>query len=166
MEALRSMDIHELAAIEQAIFVEKDESIVSALVPGDRVHDAMYTRGDLQRLSKTISAEATKPCLHSFKTEYPVIFAALHAKFGLMPSNSRIAEQVHGGLRDSLKEGVPYAFTDAQRSLLVNIEYHYREARRKLVRERYSRKEDAESGGIKKHNTAYSGVKHDRLKAD
>jgi hypothetical protein len=30
MEVLCSMDIHELAVIEQAIFVEKDESIVSA----------------------------------------------------------------------------------------------------------------------------------------
>jgi hypothetical protein len=38
------------------------------------------------------SVEAAKPCLHSFKTEYPVIFAALHPKFGLMPSNSRIAK--------------------------------------------------------------------------
>jgi uncharacterized protein YcnI len=37
--------------------------------------------------------------------------------------------------------------------------------RQKLIWERYSSKEDTKSGGIKKHNTAYSGVKHDHMKA-
>jgi hypothetical protein len=128
-------------------------------------------QGDLQRLRKLAPVEEAERglprqgVLGAFRTEFPVIFAALDAKFGLMPSNTRIAEQVHGGLRDSLKEGVSYAFTDAQRSFLVNIKYHYREARRKLVRERDSSKEDTESGEIKKQSTAYSGVKHDRVKA-
>jgi uncharacterized protein len=66
---------------------------------------------------------------------------------------------------DSLKEGVSYAFTNAQRSFLFNMEYHYREARRKLVRERDSCNKDTESGGIKKQKTAYSGVKHDHVKS-
>jgi hypothetical protein len=94
-------------------------------------------QGDLQRLSKmTTAVEVADPgltrqggALHAFKIEYPLIFADLDARFGLMPSNSRIAVQVHGGLRGSLKEGVSYAFTDAQQSCLVNTEYHYGEAR-------------------------------------
>jgi hypothetical protein len=127
-------------------------------------------QADLQRLSK-MTAEAAEPGLpragvsHAFKTECPVMFAALHAKFGLMPSNSQIAEQVHGGLRDSLKEGVSHAFTDAQRSFLVNTECHHQEERRKLVRENDSSKKDTESDGMKKHNAACSGAKHDRVKA-
>ena len=125
-------------------------------------------QADLQKLSKAEAAESIllprQGVLHTFRVEYPVIFAAIDAKFGLMPSNSRIAEQVHGGLRDSLKEGVSYAFTDAQRSFLVNIEYHYRAARRKLVRERVSNKSDDQPDGVKKRDNAYSGVKHDNVK--
>jgi hypothetical protein len=56
--------------------------------------------------------------------------------------------------RDGLKEGVSYVFTDAQRSFLANIEYPYREARRKFRRERW---EEVGCHGrwIKKRNSAY-----------
>jgi hypothetical protein len=64
-------------------------------------------QGDLQRLSKSTTVEGEEPglprqgVLRAFRTNFPVIFGALDAKFGLMPSNSRIAKQVHGGLRQS-----------------------------------------------------------------
>jgi hypothetical protein len=125
-------------------------------------------QANLQTLSKT-TLEAVEPGLprqgvmHSFKTEYPVIFAALDAKFCLTHSNSQISKQMHGALCDSLKEGVSYAFTDAQWLFMVNIEYHYWEARQKLIRGRDLSKEDTKSG-LKKHNTAYSGIKDNCLK--
>jgi hypothetical protein len=72
-----------------------------------------------------------------------VIVAALDDKVGLTPSNSQIAKHIHGGLHNSLKEGVSYTFTDAQRSFLVNIEYHYPKPRHPLFWERYLSKEDA-----------------------
>jgi hypothetical protein len=95
-------------------------------------------QADLQRLSKTTPVEAAEQGLpqqrelQAFKTEYTVIFAALDAKFGLIPSNSQIANQVHSGLENSLKEGVLYAFTCVQQSFLVNIEYHHGEVCQKL----------------------------------
>jgi hypothetical protein len=125
-------------------------------------------QADLQKLSKAEAAEPVllprQGVLHAFKAEHPIVFAAIKAKFGLLPSNSRIAEQVHGGLRDSLKEGVSCAFTNAQRSFLANIEHHCRESRRKLMRERDSNKSDDQPDGIKKRDSACSGVKHDNLK--
>jgi hypothetical protein len=125
-------------------------------------------QADLQKLSKAEAAEPVllprQGALHAFKAEHPVVFAAIEAKFGLMPSNSRIAEQVHGGLRDSLKEGVSYAFTNAQRSFLANIEHHHPEWRQKLMRERDSNKSDDQPDGMKKRDSPCSGVKHDNLK--
>jgi hypothetical protein len=43
---------------------------------------------------------------------YPVIVLALYATFALMPSTTRLTEQSHGTLRDSLPMGVSMMFTD------------------------------------------------------
>ena len=55
-----------------------------------------------QSRSSRIHIVAKTGSVACFEIEFPVIFAATDAKFGLMASDIRIAEQVHGGLRDSL----------------------------------------------------------------
>jgi len=66
-------------------------------------------RPDLQRLShKRTNVEETTTDDHDvlqFKSDYPVIYAALSAAYALYPSASRIGEQEHGGLRAGLARG-------------------------------------------------------------
>jgi hypothetical protein len=74
--------------------------------------------------------------LLSFRSRYPVIVLALYATFTVMPSSTtRLTEQSHGALRDSLPMGVSMMFTDAQQAYMMNEEYHNREARRKKKRQ-------------------------------
>jgi hypothetical protein len=84
-------------------------------------------RDDLQRLSKETPGCREHGGILEFKVTYPVIFAALEASFGLMPSNSRIAEQAHGGMRDGLIDGVSLLSTDMMRTYIMNDEYYARE---------------------------------------
>ena len=99
------------------------------IVYGDFIK--MSTWNDTNNDSQS-SANMSK--LLSFKELYPVLYAAFDAVFFLMPSNNRMSEQSFGGLCDSLRAGVSYAFTDAHRSYITNIEYHYCEQRRMIVR--------------------------------
>jgi hypothetical protein len=66
----------------------------SSLVPANRI---------AQRLHAT--ELPTRP-LESLMKERPILFDALHATFGHMPSSGRTAEQVHGGKVDSIRKGV------------------------------------------------------------
>ena len=56
-----------------------------------------------------------------------------YAVFGLLPSNSRLCEQVHGMLCQSLSSGIGMDQSDAQFSYKVNTEYMFRQERRELV---------------------------------
>jgi hypothetical protein len=92
-------------------------------------------QSDLRRLSKEKPGSREGGPLE-FKAAYPVIFAALEAAFGLMPSNSRIAEQAHGMLRDGLRAGVSLLSTDMKQTYIMNDEYHGRRERKDCVLKR------------------------------
>ena len=133
------------------------------IVYGDFIK--MSTCKDVNNSSQS-SVHASK--LSSFKELYPVIYAAFDAVFFLMPSNNRMSEQSFGGLRDSLRAGVSYAFTDAHRSYITNIEYHYREKRRMIVRKHRAAKTRHKQPGehIQKRRKlhTHTETKHDRSK--
>lgn len=98
-------------------------------------------RDELKKLSwekpgSRLNESSTR--LLDFKREYPVIFEALFAAFALMPSNSRLAEQVHGQMRESLKTNQPLKFTDTRQSYVANQLYTMREERRRAARKRQS----------------------------
>ena len=81
---------------------------------------------NLKRLSKTESVPVNTEKydrLDTFKNMYPILFSCLEATFGLMSSNSRIAEQTHGGIRESSKASESLASTDAQISYITNVQY-------------------------------------------
>ena len=77
-----------------------------------------------------------------------------------MPSSSRIVEQKHGQLRDSIRRGVGHDFTDAQQQYITNMDYKYREKRRHVAR---MEKKERDKKRVKFSNT-YCGVKHDEGK--
>lgn len=89
------------------------------------------------------------------------MFATFFAVYGLMPSNSCIAEQVHSGMRDSVKKGVSYESTDCQRSYIVNEEYHAQEEQWKGVRER---QKAAGKSGKTKGSTKHEATKLEQQK--
>ena len=119
---------------------------------------------DLKKLSKAESVAVNAKDhgeLDTFKNTYPILFSCLDATFGLMPSNSRIAEQTHGGLRESSKASESLAFTDAQQSYITNIEYFQRETQRRLIREKLSKNQECAN----QHHGAFSvAVKHNDRK--
>ena len=122
------------------------------------------------------NADPTTTELHllEMKAKYPIIFEALDAVFGLMPSNSRIAEQSHGFLRDFLKSYHSLSFADQARSYVANIEYYNREERRNRKRKRAAddrkRKraatDDDDDEEEKKRATKKTALKHDSEKID
>ena len=61
---------------------------------------------DLKRLMSATMTPCRKGLL-VFKDDFPVLFECLHAVFGLMMSNSRLCEQIHGMMRHSLKSSGP-----------------------------------------------------------
>ena len=87
---------------------------------------------DMQKLSNEEAFMRPVGIVH-FRSKYPILFDALYAVFGLLPSNSRLCEQIHGMLRKSLESGIGMDQADAQFSYKVNKEYYLREARRDLV---------------------------------
>jgi hypothetical protein len=69
-------------------------------------------RRDLKGLTMEEPGKRDITLLTSRK-QYPVIFSALYATFSLMPSTTRLTEQNHGALCNSLPMGVPMMYTDA-----------------------------------------------------
>jgi hypothetical protein len=65
-----------------------------------------------------------------------VTFSALYEVYSLLPSISRIGEQAHGSLRDSLRSRVSLKSTGARTSHMMDDVYEYREARRRILRGR------------------------------
>jgi hypothetical protein len=88
---------------------------------------------DLQKLSKATTAyeldKFNEPLL-AFADEYPHLHDNFQAKFGLMPSNSRLDEQQHGSLRSGLTDKIGMAQADARQSNLTTSLYSMREERR------------------------------------
>ena len=116
---------------------------------------------DLKRLTLHRHEEPPTEALTFFRATFPILFEALEAKFGLMPSSTRIVEQKHGQLRDSLRLGVGHDFTDAQQQYITNVDYEYREERRHFAREKQFEKR--KSKRTKLSHTHHS-VKHDEGK--
>ena len=74
---------------------------------------------DLKRLSKAKASDLdeNKEPLLAFKDKYSILHDKLQAKYGLMCSNSRLAEQMHGSLRSGLlSEYIGMAQADARQS--------------------------------------------------
>ena len=127
---------------------------------------------DLQKMSKAQPTKirhvkVDKP-IEKFKKEYPILHEALHCVFGMMMSNSRFMEQLHGCLRNDLPLQESYQMTDQKRRYMANLEYTYRKLRRALVEKKPATKPTDTNRTDKKkshlashHNTA---AKHNRTK--
>ena len=127
---------------------------------------------DLQKMSKAQPTKirhvkVDKP-IENFKKEYPILHEALHCVFGMMMSNSRFMEQLHGCLRNDLPLQESYQMTDQKRRYMANLEYIYRKLRRALVEKKPATKPTDTNRTDKKkshlashHNTA---AKHNRTK--
>ena len=74
--------------------------------------------------------------LFYFKEEFPILFECLEAKFGLMPSTTRIVEQKHGGVQMDITGRQSLCFIDISEQYKTNVEYGARESRQKIERER------------------------------
>ena len=70
----------------------------------------------LQQLYGFVDNSGGRAPLLKFKHEYSVLFECLHAVFGLMMSNSRLCEQIHGKMRATLRSGTGMDEADARRS--------------------------------------------------
>ena len=113
---------------------------------------------DLRRLSQESTADSSKRSesstrLRLFFKEYPVLFTALRATFGLLASASRIVESAHGMMRDFHDTQVPAEFLNAKMRYKMNKDYEMKEERRKLIRQLIS--DDTENKGRK-----YKAAKH------
>ena len=105
----------------------------------------------------------SKP-LAIFKNKYPVIYDCLDATFGLLPSNSRLMEQIHAMGRHYNIPGQSLSFVDAKRCYMTNYNYYLREERRVVVRKEAKRRlEDRDDDKVVKKFKSGS-VHHDRTK--
>jgi len=71
--------------------------------------------------------------LSYMKLTFPIIFEAMAAVFQLLPSNSRILEQLHGILRQAIKPGDTIKLTDCQSRYTSNC-YGERKERKKIIK--------------------------------
>jgi len=89
---------------------------------------------DLKKLSKEVTIRPvdgeTAPIL-TFKAEYPILFEKIEAVFGMMMSNSRLCEQLHGSHRHGLRVGTGMDAVDAQKDYEVIYGYMFKQERRK-----------------------------------
>lgn len=112
---------------------------------------------NLQRLSHAQPCPDAEFCILEFKTNYPVIFAALDAIYSMFPSNSRIAEQKMGTLRHGLSKYASLQWTDDTQQYLSNQEYYHRQERREAILER-----DKSAGRQRKKGS----IRHDKFKSE
>ena len=116
---------------------------------------------DMNRLSKLNDTHnpgySMKRPLHHMQDNFPILFEAMDATFGMMPSTSRIVEQVHGILRHTVDPEDSIRFTDCQTRYYSNC-YEERKERKALIKN--------ERSGFKGHEQMKgkhtSGIKHDR----
>ena len=106
--------------------------------------------------------------IENFKKEYPILHEAMHCVFGMMTSNSRFMEQLHGCLRNDLPLQESFQTTDENRRYITNSEYVCRKDRRTLVEKKPATKPtDTKRTDKKKIHLAShhnSAVKHNRTK--
>ena len=112
---------------------------------------------ELQRLSNapawndTVTDEGVSP-LTVFEGEYPLLFECLYAVFGVMMSNSRLCEQIHGMMRHSLKSEIGMDQADHQRQYASQTDHGMREARQ-LVGDGYGKSRDEQKKARKHQKT-------------
>ena len=85
--------------------------------------------GDLQHLSSETSEQDSKkdvPLL-VFKNKFPVLFEGLEAVFGMMMSNSRLCEQMHGMMRFGLSSAIGMDQADTQQMYATGPDYEMRQ---------------------------------------
>ena len=80
---------------------------------------------ELQHLSRKTSKQIqlNESPLLVFKGKYTVFIECLNAVFGLMMSNSRLCEQIHGMMRHGLCSGLGMDQVDAQQSYSTSTDY-------------------------------------------
>jgi hypothetical protein len=114
---------------------------------------------DLQKLSKATTSfevQSNRANILVFRDEYPVLYECLYSAFGMMPSNSRLCEQIHGMMRQRHRKGIGDDQADSQQTYVTNTCYEMREKRRR------SDTTDGDSGNPtkkrKKHNKTRTQV--------
>ena len=92
---------------------------------------------ELQKLSRSTGKRRCdgKAPLLVFKADYPILFECLYAVFGMMMSNSRLCEQIHGMMRHGLRVGTGMDQADAQRCHSTETDYELRQERRDMAME-------------------------------
>ena len=116
---------------------------------------------DIQKIPDSTSHQPMNKPLHCMQSEFPVLFEALSAVFELMPSNSRMLEQLHGILRGAIQPQDTIKFTDGQSRYTSNC-YEDRKARKAVGN---NRKGSSEFTGHKQMLSQHTGgLKHDRTK--
>ncbi len=92
---------------------------------------------DLQSLSRKKSPRipVNEAPLLVFKSKYTVLFECLNAVFGLMVSNSRLCEQIHGMMRRGLHSAHGMDQVDAQQSYSTSTDYEMKRERREIAME-------------------------------
>ena len=110
---------------------------------------------DLQRLTRGPTGAIIKknPPLIHFQQMYPVLFECLHAVFGLMMSNSRLCEQLHGVMQHNLRSGTGMDEVDARQTYCTGRRYEMRQERRNMV-----------SSSTERPTKKFCGVKHSKTK--
>ena len=109
---------------------------------------------DLRKLSKEAG-----PCtcdespLEAFRVQCPVLYDCLHAVFGMMMSNSRLCEQVHGMMRQTLRAGTGMDEADAHRTFTTSIDYVMKEERRRLVTNGQEKEKAAKRTRAEEHSS-------------
>jgi hypothetical protein len=97
--------------------------------------DSPHLVPELQKMSncKTVSFESlndSEAPLLGFRRSYPVLYEALHAYVGMMPSNSRLCEQQHGSKRSRSNRNIGLDQQDGQQAYISFHSYMMREERR------------------------------------
>ena len=116
---------------------------------------------DIQKIPDSTSHQPMNKPLHHMQSKFPVLFEALSAVFKLMPSNSRMLEQLHGILRSAIQSQDTIKFTDSQSRYTSNC-YEDRKARKAMGN---NRKGSSEFTGHKQMLSQHTGgLKHDRTK--
>ena len=97
----------------------------SALAPAvEAVGQVRKVQQELRAFSKESVGDRDEDAgVIDFMKYYPTIFECLETTFAYMPSASRIVEQLHGALRDSLNKAVSLSRTNHDRQYMMNTEH-------------------------------------------
>jgi len=110
---------------------------------------------NLQGLSREVSPlESDEVYLLHLKKTYPVLFEGLESVFGMMMSNSRLCEQIHGMMRFGLSSTIGMDQSDAIQTYATGLDYD-------MKRER---QETAKSALQQPSKKKYRQVKHNHSK--